>query len=141
MCRDIEARYTSVVPATPGNVRAFVERNLAAEVSGAELDTALSPAVLVASELATNAVRAGTGPLVVELEVRRTSVRVTVEDDAPGWPVPQTPKPDEAHGRGLLIVATLAREWGARQVAAGKQVWAVLDLPPGLEHTSPCLTA
>jgi anti-sigma regulatory factor (Ser/Thr protein kinase) len=138
MCRDSQARYPSAVSSTPGQVRSFVERTLVAEVAGEQLDVAVSSAVLVASELATNAVRAGTGPVVVDLEIRREHVRVSVEDDARGWPVPQVHEPIEAHGRGLLIVATLAREWGVHASGLGKRVWATLDLPAGLVHASPC---
>lgn len=90
---------------------------------------------LVVAELAANAVTHGRVPgrdalLRLHAEGRET-VRVEVSD-ARGerWPGPPDPAGDG--GRGLLIVAALAKEWGAvpRPGAPGKTVWAVVRVPP-----------
>jgi hypothetical protein len=31
---------------------------------------------------------------------------------------------DDEHGRGMLIVSTLADAWGTRSIGTGKSVWA-----------------
>lgn len=48
-----------------------------------------------------------------------------------------------AGGRGLLLVAALAAEWGVSPTSDGKAVWARTPTPPGWPHASgcPCSTA
>ena len=96
------------------------------------LDGVLSPGlqadvVLVASELATNAVvHAGT-PFEVALTLDG-SLRVEVSDDDPTLPRPRLVSASETAGRGLHIVGELARRWGARPTDTGKTVWAEFDV-------------
>ncbi len=82
-------------------------------------------AILMMSELATNAiVHAATG---FEVVVERTedSVRVEVTDVGGGVPEVQSPLSSEAHGRGLQIVQQLSDEWGMidNDDHSGKTVW------------------
>jgi hypothetical protein len=45
---------------------------------------------------------------------------------------PQHPRgADREHGRGLLLVAALAEDWGTDPLPSGKRVWAELQ---GKEH-------
>ena len=37
---------------------------------------------------------------------------------------------DEDGGRGLLLVETLAKDWGAHRKAAGKVVWCLIAAEP-----------
>lgn len=88
---------------------------------------------LVVAELATNAVTHGLVPgRDFLLRLVRTDGRLRVEvGDARGERVPHlgddVPADAEA-GRGLMLVAALAEEWGVspRKGAPGKTVWAVL---------------
>ena len=86
-------------------------------------------AVLIVSELVTNAVRhASTGrPLVaLRLETAGASVRIEVHDDDPRWPEPSAPDVLDESGFGFVLVSALAAKWGVNDTAAGKAVWAEL---------------
>lgn len=70
---------------------------------------------LMVSELATNALLHAQTAFVVDvtLVADTDEIVVAVHDGAGGQPVIKDPKPTDAHGRGLRIVATLADRWGA----------------------------
>ncbi|MFI7602430.1 ATP-binding protein [Actinoplanes sp. NPDC049681] len=85
---------------------------------------------LIASELATNAVEHAGTDFVVTLSRRARRLHVAVQDGATGFP--RLPRPASAgpaaslHGRGLLLVNTIAAAWGAMPTRGGKVVWATL---------------
>jgi anti-sigma regulatory factor (Ser/Thr protein kinase) len=96
-------------------------------------------AVLLVSELVTNAVRASAAaalasgcltPRRIELAVARTrdTLRIEVADSARGaLPVPSGPAADDDEsGRGLQVVTALSRRWGCRPAPRGKAVWCEL---------------
>jgi anti-sigma regulatory factor (Ser/Thr protein kinase) len=83
--------------------------------------------VLVASELATNAVLHAETPFEVSV-VLDGHLRVEVSDDDPTLPRPRLVTTDDIAGRGLHIVSELARRWGATPTGTGKTVWAEFDL-------------
>ncbi|MFD4830405.1 ATP-binding protein [Streptomyces uncialis] len=91
-------------------------------------------AVLLVSELVTNAVRHGRVPywrdLVVRAEIVDDTLRVEVTDGSVSMPVTRRPGPGDESGRGLLLVETLAHDWGAfpRPYGIGKTVWFELEL-------------
>jgi anti-sigma regulatory factor (Ser/Thr protein kinase) len=88
-----------------------------------------SDLLLVVSELVTNAVLHGHGP--VELMIRRTtdSIRVEVFDAEQALPTLLDPGPTDLHGRGLLLVDNVARSWGAEPIPDdGKHVWCEVDI-------------
>jgi two-component sensor histidine kinase len=90
-------------------------------------------AVLIVSELVTNAVRhASTGGSLVglRLEIAGTSVRIEVHDTDPRWPQPSTPNALDESGFGFVLVNALASKWGVSDTATGKAVWAELDTRP-----------
>lgn len=92
-----------------------------------------SDAALVVSELVTNALLHGDGPL--HLDVRcddRGAIRVAVSDGGTR-PVDHRLLSGitASTGRGLSLVAALSRRWGTAQGAIGKTVWA--DIGPGPE--------
>jgi anti-sigma regulatory factor (Ser/Thr protein kinase) len=83
--------------------------------------------LLVITELVENVVQhTGNGGELV-LRRRDDAVRVEVADSSPELPQAYGPDPRRIGGRGLLLVAALARSWGSRPAAAGKIVWA--DVP------------
>ncbi|MGP4110072.1 ATP-binding protein [Streptomyces sp. 4N509B] len=95
---------------------------------------------LVASELMTNAVQHGCAPVSFRVAWYGglARLRVTVWDaGAARVPVrPVVASPDGEHGRGLLIIARIAADWGQYGMPdGGKAVWA--ELVPGGE-SGPC---
>jgi PAS domain S-box-containing protein len=92
-------------------------------------------AVVLTSELVTNAViHAGTAADVTCLRYE-TAVRVEVADHYPEREVPlqsrgrQFRENDNEGGRGLMLCAALASRWGVEYTPSGKHVWFQLDLP------------
>jgi anti-sigma regulatory factor (Ser/Thr protein kinase) len=81
-------------------------------------------AVLIVSEMVTNAVRHGGGR--VRLRLRRGAhvLRLEVRDGTRRLPRLLPAAPDAECGRGLRIVTELAYRWGTTRVRGGKIVWA-----------------
>jgi anti-anti-sigma factor len=87
-------------------------------------------AVLVASELVTNAVVHSQGPLRLRLELHQERLQLAVYDQSPRLLALATEPGDldAEGGRGLLIVDQLASAWGVRHApGGGKAVWCVLE--------------
>ncbi len=124
----IGAEWRASFPGTPasaGRARQFVKSALTA--SGRE--QAAEVAVLLTSELVSNAVlHAGT---VIEVVVRVLPDRLAVEvhDQGGGQPVRRRYSVTSGTGRGLVLVEELARDWGTVLTERGKYVWFELDLP------------
>ncbi|MYQ47163.1 ATP-binding protein [Streptomyces sp. SID4985] len=97
-------------------------------------------AALVVSELVTNAImHTASSRVVCELHDQDDVVRIAVRDEgcAPGDPHPAQQRPDEEHGRGLLLVDALCRAWGTRQHGPGLLVWAELPREGDAEESAP----
>lgn len=120
-------------PLSVGQARNFCTRRLTSvlEDRGGFAD-AVADAATIASELVTNAVTAGSSVIELFLALNESTVRIEVIDDAGGAVVPGTPKPTDIKGRGLIIVAALARDWGVTSDHGTKNVWAEVDLTPRL---------
>jgi two-component sensor histidine kinase len=96
-----------------------------------ELVTPLVPsdvahsAELLVSELVTNAITHGSGPVRVSVECANHGVMVTVGDDEPASPELQPERLLSMGGRGLRMLESLASSWGVkpRTRADGKDVW------------------
>ncbi|MFC4148980.1 SpoIIE family protein phosphatase [Micromonospora mangrovi] len=129
---------------TPAAARALV-RSVLAE---ADLDELLNEALLLTTELSTNAVEHARTELDIEVVADRTGLTVTVSDFAAG-PVDElvvgvrndTPEIDEVspRGRGLLLVDHFASRWGTTYLPTGKGVWFRLDragTPPPARATA-----
>ena len=101
-------------PASAGEVR----RQLGADLANAGLPPAvIGDATLVVSELVGNAVRYAAplpgGVLEVSWTVDPDCVRLQVSDGGGrSVPVRHDAGPEDVRGRGLAIVAALARDWG-----------------------------
>jgi len=86
-------------------------------------------ALLVVSELTSNAVQHGAGPVGLRLERLRDGLRIEVSDEGGGEVVPRHPDPFVPGGRGLVVVSRLSRAWGVRRrLPSGKTVWAELPV-------------
>jgi PAS domain S-box-containing protein len=85
-------------------------------------------ATLLTSEVLTNAVVHGLGP--VRLRLRRTDAELTVivSDRGRYQPQPRLADLTDESGRGLSLLEMLATSWGARATDEGKDVWFTLSL-------------
>jgi anti-sigma regulatory factor (Ser/Thr protein kinase) len=84
-------------------------------------------AILLTSELVTNAVRHEAGQAVMlVVTCARGQLRVDVHDTSPSWPAVADVPADAETGRGLLLVETLSDEWGFYRTPAGKAVYFTL---------------
>jgi hypothetical protein len=78
-------------------------------------------AVLVVSELVTNALLHGTGTPILRLTGTAEAVRIEVSDRSPVLPAVRESGPDG--GWGLPLVGRLTTGWGAFHLDGGKVVW------------------
>jgi len=88
-------------------------------------------AMLLATELASNAIEHGGGDARLDASVTPDAVRIAVADANPALPLPRTaanaPTDLDERGRGLLLVAALASRWGTDPLPHGKSVWCEID--------------
>ena len=91
-----------------------------------QLDQLEEDAVLLVSELVTNAVRHAmdTGAIGLELTSADTWLRVEVQDGDPNWRQMDNLDDCDESGFGFVLVDSLADRWGVRRVSAGKAFWA-----------------
>jgi anti-sigma regulatory factor (Ser/Thr protein kinase) len=87
--------------------------------------------MLLTSELVTNALTHGESPVTVAVSWSGEQLRIEVHDRSrylpTPWPVHMAP--DDETGRGLLLVDTLATDWGFYRTPGGKAVYFTLDCP------------
>jgi anti-sigma regulatory factor (Ser/Thr protein kinase) len=107
---------------SPGKARRLLARTL--ERYGCER-AKVEAAALVASELASNAVRHAGSRFSLELSLDGAAMRLAVEDEGPAPCGPaEALRVRPTHG--LAIVEALSLRWGVERTAAGKVVWAEL---------------
>ncbi|MER6350077.1 ATP-binding protein [Streptomyces sp. NPDC001595] len=81
-------------------------------------------AELLTSELVTNALVHTDDDAVLTATVGPRGLRVEVRDYVARRPTPRVPDADDGtHGRGLVLVQSLADAWGVRPHEVGKSVW------------------
>jgi len=137
------------------NRRAAAEarEHIRAAISAWRIPVDMDVAVLLASELVTNAITHGqpangrrepgdsgpaagrpvsAEPIMLSIRCYRGELRVEVHDRSGAMPPPSpehAPAESET-GRGLMLVAALAAKWGYYRTPAGKAVFFTLILPP-----------
>ncbi|MFC8224991.1 SpoIIE family protein phosphatase [Streptomyces sp. NPDC057287] len=82
---------------------------------------------LIVSELVTNAVRYGGGPVGLRL-IRDGVLLCEVTDPSNTQPRMRRARTTDEGGRGLFLVAQLSRRWGSRYGLSGKTIWAEQEL-------------
>ncbi|MET9517559.1 SpoIIE family protein phosphatase [Streptomyces sp. NPDC002994] len=127
--RDVAQWELTLEPREVGRARRLVRGQLAAW----GLEEAAESTELLVSEVVTNAVRHGERPT----DSRRGALRLVrgdgllcevTDDDGHALPALTSAGPDDEAGRGLAVVNSVAREWGASRTGEGKTVWFELAL-------------
>lgn len=139
---DLVALRTAV-----GCSRMFLKFKLTNWQAPIELDDAL----VVVSELVTNAVRA-TGSLDpntklsdvtrlnllrVRLDALKQGILIQVQDSSSEMPRIKDASDDDEGGRGLAIIDSLCAAWGSYPHPRGKVVWALIPIYPRTESGLP----
>ncbi|MFB8103747.1 SpoIIE family protein phosphatase [Streptomyces sp. NPDC056007] len=119
-------------PAAVGATRNKVARQL--EEWG--LDELTMTTELIVSELVTNAIRYASGPVRLRL-LRQSVLTCEVSDASSTTPRLRHARTTDEGGRGLFLIAQLARRWGTRYTHQGKIIWAEQNLPSPLPPGSP----
>jgi anti-sigma regulatory factor (Ser/Thr protein kinase) len=107
-------------PASVGAARAFVAEILEEWGDGVYV---LETAVLLTSELVTNAILHARSPVTVAVSSRNGSVRIGVNGDSEQVPIRQVGSDALGGGRGLHVVEALADRWGTTAGESGRAVW------------------
>ncbi|MGR4880165.1 SpoIIE family protein phosphatase [Streptomyces sp. LARHCF249] len=110
------------LPADPARV-CDVRSAAVDQLSRWGLDEAAFATELLLSELVTNAVRYGAGPIRVRL-IRDRTLICEVYDTSSTAPRMRHAATTDEGGRGLFLVAQLAQAWGTRYTTEGKVIWA-----------------
>lgn len=125
----VEHRTTfELVPEAASKARAVINDELGPSVSGKVLEDA----ILLVSELVTNAVRhaprAGSPEVELRLKVDRERIRVVVSDPGAGFVAsPRLPTASESSGWGLYLVDRVADRWGVISEDRN-EVWFEIDV-------------
>jgi len=118
------------LPAVPPAVR-LARRATRDALAAWQLGDLEETAVLLVSELVTNAVRhaRNTGTITLKLTSTETDLRAEVHDCDRHWPQPRTPAECDESGYGFVLIESLAGQWGVHRTMTGKTVWAEIELP------------
>ncbi|WP_369247708.1 ATP-binding protein [Streptomyces sp. R41] len=139
VAQEVPTSSSMAVPHGPAGVGTARHRMRDQLRSGGVAESVIDDAVLILSELLSNACRHGRplgDALAGDGDVRAAwrvdpSGRLTVEvtdGGGPTRPVPATPSVTAHGGRGLNIITALAKDWGVRDDARGEvTVWVVVQ--------------
>lgn len=134
MTQEASARFAAD-PRSAGQARGFVAATLDEWALGAMVDSA----VLLVSEVVSNAVLHAGSPIEARLRVRDGVLRIEVSDDSPVPPRLRRFAVDSATGRGLRLLDAVAGRWGVepdRRPGRGKTVWFEMPATPGHDDLS-----
>ncbi|MFI2277952.1 MULTISPECIES: ATP-binding protein [Catenuloplanes] len=96
-----------------------------------DLPQAVAPAALIVSELVGNVVDHAHTIMTLEITLFPGRLLLSMRDGSRLPPVPrQGMTATSARGRGLLLIEAVSTDWGYRLDAAGKTVWAALEITP-----------
>ena len=116
----------------PGPIAAAQGRaQVRAVIRGWDIPVDPDVAILLTSELVTNAITHGTGePVTLSVTCSARQLRVEVHDTSRELPFIAEAPGDAETGRGLMLVASLSAEWGFYRTPAGKVVHFTLGFGP-----------
>lgn len=120
---ELDARSTSAAEARHRTLAWLLRHSIG--------EDAVEAAVLVISELVTNAVvHSGSSVIRCALLLGNGLLHIEVTDQGTGQeePIVREPAADEVSGRGLLLVSAVSRAWGiVPATPGGRTVWATLS--------------
>jgi anti-sigma regulatory factor (Ser/Thr protein kinase) len=119
-------RLFIATPSALSRVRTFVREALRTWGD----DELFDVAGIIAAELATNAMVHAHSPFRVRLARSPAAIRIAVHDTSLAPPEQLDFDHTRSGGRGIAIVAALARTWGTQPDGRGKVVWAELARDP-----------
>lgn len=119
-----------VLTTLPSDVRSVGEARRFTDAALNEwgCDRIADTAVLLVSELASNAVLHARSDIRIFLIREFDELKVKVCDRSPVVPRPRRFGVESATGRGLALVEQLSAEWGVQREAGGKCVWFTLSV-------------
>jgi anti-sigma regulatory factor (Ser/Thr protein kinase) len=106
-------------PTSARAAREFVARTLLEWGRGDQTEAA----VLLTSELVTNAIIHARTEVAVTMRVAGDGLRVVVLDESDEQPSPRSEADELGGGRGLKLVDAVAASWGVAPQGTGKAVW------------------
>jgi len=122
-----ELRHCRVRLATGPAAAGEARRQVRAAIRDWDLPADPDVALLLTSELVTNAIMHEAGEsITLGIRCFRGRLRVDVYDTSRSFPVVTAAEGDAETGRGLMLVDTLATEWGFYRTPAGKAVYFTL---------------
>ena len=130
--RPIELRGYRVRLGTGPAAAAEARRQVRAAICAWGIPLDRDVALLLTSELVTNAIRHEvTGIVMLAISCSADQLRVDVHDTSRCLPMLIDAPVDAEAWRGLMLVATLSAEWGFYRTHAGKAVYYTLAFQPG----------
>ena len=125
---------TEIMLALPSDAGApALARAYLAEHADGLPDELIDDALLLVSELVTNAVQHGRPDIILRIRKHPPGIGVSVQDEGEELLARHTGAPDlqALGGRGLLLVDALASEWGVEpaEPPPGKIVWLQVEPP------------
>jgi PAS domain S-box-containing protein len=112
-------RRLSPQPPSVGEARRLVRE----AISESEHESLAERAVLLVSEVVTNALLHAGTPIDLAATVDPRGIRVEVHDGSPHLPVRRRYGPTAGTGRGLMMLEEMADDWGVSPEESGKTVW------------------
>ena len=120
----------TTLPPEPTSARAC-RRFLLSTLEEWDADQFADDAVLLLSELVTNAVLHAGTEIEVTIQLDDDVLRVEVRDGDPRLPTVRHYSLLSGTGRGLALVAQTARSWDVEPLPSGKRVWFELEASSG----------
>jgi anti-sigma regulatory factor (Ser/Thr protein kinase) len=120
-------RYRRISLATGPAAAAEARRQVLAAIYAWDIPVDLDVAVLLTSELVTNAIRHAAGETItLTITCVCGQLRVDVHDTSRTMPVVVDAPADAEAGRGMMLVASLS-DWGMHRTRSGKVVYFTLE--------------
>ena len=121
-----------LLTAAPTSV-AVARGQVRSAIFGWDVPVDVETAVLLTSELVTNAIAHEAGETVMlTITCICGQLRVDVHDTSRAEPVPVDVPLEAETGRGLMLVASLSTDWGYHRTQSGKAVYFTLAFKDGL---------